>query len=346
MFAEVEVVRGASIPGARAAGRAHSLQFPAHWRAQPVRNPARDAIERGTLEWLASFGIGKNPVEREKLRKFECGNYGGYSLPRAPTSEALLVTQFISLWLFWDDVEVEDHTRWSVDDVVAALITGESKLPSPYLGAWADLGRRLAVQRSRDWRSRLTESMRDWLENAQRETGIASALRDAAAPPPLEALFDCRAVSIGMYPTFYLIELAEGIELPGEIHEQPIVARLKRLASRLVGIGNDLGGVAKDIEHDWLNLVRSLARAQELGIEAAFALLVELHNQEVQDFDRTAELLPSFGAERDDALQRWIEGVRYSVYGFALWESTAERYQEYTAFSEGRPLLVRVEDVG
>ena len=69
-----------------------------------------------------------------------------------------------------------------------------------------------------------------------------------------------------------------------------------------------------------------------------------MHNQEVLDFDRMAARLPSFGAELDARVSRWLEAVRYSVYGFALWESTAERYQEYTALAAGRPLLETLED--
>lgn len=70
-----------------------------------------------------------------------------------------------------------------------------------------------------------------------------------------------------------------------------------------------------------------------------------MHNQEVLDFDRTAGFMPSFGADVNARVLRCLEAVRYGVYGFALWESTAERYQEYTALAGGRPLLVPIEDV-
>lgn len=96
-------------------------------------------------------------------------------------------------------------------------------------------------------------------------------------------------------------------------------------------MGNDLGGVAKDIVHGWLNLVLVTARASSAGIEESSGRIVELHNREVLDFDRTAARLPSFGAELDPLVERWLAAVRYSVHGFALWESLAERYQEYTA---------------
>jgi hypothetical protein len=346
MLSEVQVVSGTASSAARAAGARHLLQFPEHWQANPACNPAEAAITFGTIGWLNASGIGLGPAGREKLRKFECGKYGGYSLPRAPLDEALLVTQYISLWLFWDDVEVEDHADWNLDDVVTALTTGTSRSSSRYVAAWADLGRRLGARRDRAWLERLALSMREWLENAKVETRLAKRLREQDVWPELGTAFDCRTVSIGMYPTFYLIELAEGIELPDSFHAHPEVTVLKRLASRLVGMGNDLGGLAKDIANHWLNLVIVQAHASSLDLEAAFSRIVTLHNREVLEFDHAASRLPSFGTDLDRAVERWVAGVRYSVYGFALWESVAERYQEFTVVFDERPLLASVSGRG
>jgi hypothetical protein len=123
---------------------AFQLRFPPSWRASPVQNRYADAIARETLRWLGDHGIGHTPEQREKREKFNCGMYGGYSLPLADYHTGLLVTQFISLWLFWDDVQVEDDLGWSVDAVVAALTGAAAPAPgNRYLAAWASLGARL-----------------------------------------------------------------------------------------------------------------------------------------------------------------------------------------------------------
>ncbi|HEV8549399.1 MAG TPA: hypothetical protein VGQ57_10230, partial [Polyangiaceae bacterium] len=69
----------------------YRLRFPASWRATPVGNRYSAALERETIAWLHAHGMGVSPQEREKLRKFGCGMYGGYSLPTAPFATALLV---------------------------------------------------------------------------------------------------------------------------------------------------------------------------------------------------------------------------------------------------------------
>ncbi|HEY0134280.1 MAG TPA: hypothetical protein VGB85_09375 [Nannocystis sp.] len=301
------------------------LRFPTRWRPAPLQNPHADAVERETLRWLAAHGIGVDADEREKLRQFNCAMYGGYSLPTSDYEETLLVTQFISLWLFWDDMQVEEHQDWDIDEVVRAL-DGEAGSSSRYVAAWADIGRRLQAKRSRRWLRHLACTMRQWLENAKFETGLAKANQRGVCPD-FQVLFECRTISIGMFPTFHLIEHAEGFELPDAFHQHETTIAIKRLASRLVGLGNDLGGLAKDLENRWLNLVLALTDGSGLPLAAAFQRVVDIHNADVAEMDRAAARLPSFGAAVDALAQRWVQAVRYNVHGFTLWEATAERYQ-------------------
>ena len=171
---------------------------------------------------------------------------------------------------------------------------------------------------------------------------MAKEWRSGAWCPDIETLFDCRTISIGMFPTFYLIEFTEGFELDDRVHDHPTIVALKRLASRLVGMGNDLGGLAKDIENDWLNLVLVFERRFSLTLEGAFERLVSIHNEEVREFDALVERLPSFGPDVDPLVQGWARAVRHNVYGFALWESKARRYQSRKAIVRGRALTAPV----
>jgi terpene synthase-like protein len=319
------------------------LRFPQRWIARPVQNRYAVAIEHETLAWLGSYGIGRSLDEAEKLRKFNCGIYGGYSLPTANYQTALLVTQFISLWLFWDDAQVEEEDDFCIEAVLEALAgTAEPRAASRYLAAWADIGRRLRRTQSAAWFGRLESTMREWLENAKLETCLAQAFKSGGACPDFATLFDCRTISIGMFPTFHLIEFAEGIELDESFHEHERVVALKRLASRLVGLGNDLGGLAKDISNQWLNLVLVLMEQSALKIEDAFQRIVNIHNADVEEFDRVALELPSREAETDALARGWVQSVRHNVFGFTLWESVAERYQESKAVVGRKALIAPV----
>jgi hypothetical protein len=269
--------------------------------------------------------------------------YGGYSLPAANYRTALLVTQFISLWLFWDDAQVEEEDDFCIEAILEALAGGaEPRAPSRYLAAWADIGRRLRRTQSAAWFGHLESTMREWLENARLETRQAQAFKGGLACPDFATLFDCRTISIGMFPTFHLIEFVEGFELDESFHRHDTVVALKRLASRLVGVGNDLGGLAKDISNRWPNLVLALMEQSSLKIEDAFQRIVDIHNADVEEFDRLASELASREAGTDALVRGWVQAVRHNVFGFTLWESTAERYQESKAVVGGRALIAPV----
>jgi hypothetical protein len=110
----------------------------------------------------------------------------------------------------------------------------------------------------------------------------------------------------------------------------------------VVGMGNDLGGLAKDIENNWLNLVLVLTERCSLTVEEAFERVVRIHNADVRAFDALVERIPSFDACTDLLVRGWARAVRHNVYGFALWESTAKRYQARKALVGGRALVAPV----
>lgn len=322
------------------------LRFPPHWRAEPVQNRYAAALELETIAWLRSYGMGEAPEEAETVRGVDCARYGGYSLPLADFDTGLLITQFISLWIFWDDAQVEREVSWDIDDVLSAMLGRRCAPQSRYLAAWADLGRRLRRARSERWMRRFGAAMRQWLENAKGETAMAQAFKRRDALPDFEALYDCRTVSIGMYPVFYLLEHAEGFELPDAVHDHPAVVALKRSAARLVGLANDLCGLAKDLREDWLNLVRILRKRAHITLPQAFEEVVRIHNDEVRAFDRLASALPSFGPGLDVLVRGWVQAARHNVYGFALWGSVAERYQRYKVLVGDQALIAAVSIEG
>jgi terpene synthase-like protein len=320
------------------------LLFPDHWQSPyPGGNVYLDAFERGTIDWLRSFGMLRDERDSEIIKKFSCGKYGGYSSPRASFRDGLLITEFVSLWLFWDDCVVEQGTRWSIDDMVSAM-GDESTLRGDdgFMNAWHDLCVRLRQTQSATWMVRLCSEMQAWMENAKIETQNAQKYKRSGIMPDFDTMLDIRTVSIGMYPTFHLIEMTEGFELPANFHEHGIVKEMKRLASRLVGIGNDLGGLAKDLANGWPNLITALRQQANISLVDAFCRIVDMNNADVATFDQLEDQLPSWGSKIDSQIQGWIRAVRYSVVGFTLWESLAERYQNKKVAVDGRVLAAPV----
>jgi hypothetical protein len=320
------------------------LLFPSHWRSPyPTGNIYIEAFERCTVDWLNRFDLLKEEHDRETIRKFSCGMYGGYSSPRANFRDGLLVTEFVSLWLFWDDRVVEGGTRWSIDEVLSAMHQDCALRTSDgFMNAWNDLCLRLRQTQSPAWMARLSAEMEDWMRSAKRETDNAQEYRRSGILPEFDEMLELRTVTIGMYPTCYLLELTEGVDLPGSFYDNPIVREIKRLASRLILFGNEFGSLAKDLADGWPNLVTALQRQRNVSAYDAFNDLVDMHNADVDAFDDLERLLPDWGPEIDLQIRGWVQAVRYSVLGFTLWESLAERYQDKKALVSGKVLAAPV----
>jgi hypothetical protein len=305
------------------------IVFPPHWRAgSNVHTPA---VEVATLAWLKSHGIGLDVAEEHRLHKICCGNYGGYILPCASYDSLFVVTSFLTLWLFWDDVAVETEAGEDIDELVLALI-GETLPPacSRYMAAWHDLGGQLRAVQSRNWAERLGATLQQWLLYSCIEMERARCYWREGMLVDCDAYFTCRTITIGMSPTFHLLEYALGYEL-GDLHEHPAVAHLELLASRLVAIDNDLLSLGKDLENGWPNAVTVLAAHHGIPLPRAFEQVIGLHQRDVATFDRVAAELLEQGHGPSDLLAGWIQAIRYVVHGFALWESTAPRYREHQA---------------
>lgn len=217
-----------------------------------------------------------------------------------------------------------------------------AKGPNAFLAAWNDLCERLRRTQTEPWMQRLGVALRAWIANARIETANAEVYQRTGKLPSCATMLDIRTVSIGMYPTFYLLEMAEGFELPESVHEHATVVELKRLASRLVGYGNDLGGLAKDLAGNWPNLVTAYEKEHGVSTSEAFDAVAALHNREVETFDAVAKTLPSWGPDLDVEVEQWVQAIRYSVLGFTFWESLATRDQKWQAQSGNDPLVAPV----
>ena len=319
------------------------LLFPTSWEPPfPEGNRYSPLLENLTLEWLQRFGLATTEREVEVVRQFDCGRYGGYSSPCSSFRDVLLITQFISLWLFWDDEMVEQGIGWSIQDFVTAMEGAPSRDENGFAQAWRDLSERLRRTQSGRWMRRLLADMEDWMRLAKVDTSSGQGLLAEGVMPRFEEMLAIRTVNIGMYPTFHLLEMAEGFELPDHVFEDEDVRELKRLSSRLVAFGNELGGLGKDVANGWPNLALALQHERDMTIEDAVAAVVEMHNADVESFDDVAARLRSWEPTIDLQAREWVQAIRYSVVGFTRWEAGAERYQRHKLVVDGRVLAAPV----
>lgn len=154
--------------------------------------------------------------------------------------------------------------------------------------------------------------------------------------PPFATQLDTRIATIGMYGTFGLFEDVYDFELPRDLHAQPSVRALKRLSGQIVGLGNDILSLGKDVAKGQINLVSTLMQQESLPVESALERLIRMHDRALEQYDAWAAKMGSWGPEVDGVLERWIQDIRYASVGFSLWEAQAPRYTSHRVVVCGR----------
>jgi hypothetical protein len=129
-----------------------------------------------------------------------------------------------------------------------------------------------------------------------------------------------------MYPTVFLLEDGYDFEFPPEFHAHETTRRLKKLSNMIVGLGNDVFSLGKDLSEGQTNLVSTLMAEAGLAGDEALARVMAMHDAAVAEYDELAARMPSFGARVDAFVARWVQDLRLASLGFSLWESQAPRY--------------------
>jgi hypothetical protein len=317
------------------ASRRFHFRVPPRWRSPVLRNPFAAEAERRVLAWLE--GLGCTRAEVERARKFDAAGYVGIPFPFLPPEDTVRCAKYLSLWLLWDDVQVETlDSRWKIEarDVLAdRRPEGMSRFDE---GWWQIMGE-FARTRSPRWLEDLCQAMAVWDDAALEEATAMRDRRERGVLPSFARQLELRTATIGMYATVYLLEDAYDFELPRAFHADPTVLRLKVLASQIVGLGNDLLSFGKDHVEDQINLASTLMQERRIGVDAALEHLVRMHDAALEEYDRLADaVIDGWPDDVTPFAARWLQDVRYASIGFSLWESQAPRYAGYKVVARGR----------
>lgn len=316
------------------------LRIPDHWKAEPMLNIHASTIEKDVIQWFVELGFDER--SREIIRTFAPGNYAGASFPMANRRELSLIARYLSLWLLWDDEDVESQNRgfqlqWR------HLAETDDPPTNRFDRAWWTIFRELALERSPFWIQQMLDAMHIWSSAALAEARVVNQRHRRSKPISFAEALQSRIATIGMYATGNLVEYAHRLELPQVFHENAIVRRLKVLAGKIVGLGNDLSSLGKDIDSEYVNVVLVLADERSISLREAIRCIARMHDESLVEFDHHAQSVPSFGAAHDAAVQIWLRDLRYACLGFTLWESAAPRYTAFKILVNGAAIEPRFE---
>lgn len=149
----------------------------------------------------------------------------------------------------------------------------------------------------------------------------------AGTYPALDEYKLIREKVLMIHPFLALKEIETGVVLPEEIHEHPVVRRLKSLTVRLPGWLNEFQSYDKDTESGMgtMNLINVLANEYHIPVAAARERAFAIHDEELAEFVRLQAELPDFG-EWHDKVANHIHHFSFVISGWRGVDRVIRRY--------------------
>eukprot|EP01116_Phalansterium_solitarium_P012783 TRINITY_DN2937_c0_g1_i1.p1 TRINITY_DN2937_c0_g1~~TRINITY_DN2937_c0_g1_i1.p1 ORF type:complete len:541 (+),score=208.74 TRINITY_DN2937_c0_g1_i1:90-1625(+) len=334
------------------------LRYPAEWHPPTEfdRSFYAERAEKETIRWLCEADLIPSDKVARLVAHMKVADFAGLSLPLGNYTQTLIYAKFLTLFLLWDDMQVEV----TEEEKFAAIVEVLYGRPIPdyahgnrYVKAWFDFATdmRTKLCASEAFMSRFTDAFVLWIDWAVKERKEYHEKRFEVRP--FEYFVRQRIETSGLILAALIVELCTGFELPAEILTHPNYVKLIDLSQAMVGISNDIAGCAKDVEDDnaesrWGNLVwihllfDRLAGASDASLAKSFDHVTMLHDQAVAEYDVLAEQVrdwvPPAYADIADAYFRLL---RYCNRGLAVWEMNAERYNRHWAVDIRANVAVR-----
>ncbi|OAX38211.1 terpenoid synthase [Rhizopogon vinicolor AM-OR11-026] len=145
--------------------------------------------------------------------------------------------------------------------------------------------------------------------------------------PSVDEFILMRRATIGGALVEAMIEYSLDLDLPDIVFENPIIKAMSDATNDLMTWPNDLCSFNKEqSDGDYQNLVFCIMHERDVGLQEAINILTDMLNQRVNDYIKLKSQLPSFGADVDAELQRYLHALENFVQGTVLWYYLSPRY--------------------
>lgn len=311
-----------------------NIKFPALYCPFPSAiNQYAEAAGKHSLKWARSFNLVIDESAYQSLRATKFHVLAARCYPNA-CLEALEVVCDYLVWIFIADDQFEEAGPRKQTELLQEL---HARLLDILKGAELtdfDTSVQIAL---RDIRLRLqqlphatSELMLRFVENmtAYFEGVLCEVLNHLqGSVPDLATYMKLRSFTSAVFIYCDLIQIVDRIALPPEVIEHPTVKRLKLATNNVSTWANDIFSLQKEVgEGQTHNLVVVLQHEYQISVQEAVERAAEIHDAEVRTFIELSAQLPSFGAQIDAELQRYISGLCSWMRGCLDWYLETGRY--------------------
>jgi hypothetical protein len=298
---------------------------------ESVIHPRCHQIEQQANSWVRRSGMCATATECQWVVATHSVNFYARFAPSAP-DERLLAT---ALWVYWgfafDDACCDNGPLSNRPDRFAALAgrvqravevpalrdNSERLIPplQEIILRFRALGTDLQLRR-------FAAAHRAWLSGVTWQIGNQARGRT----PGLNEYLAMRLLSAGGEPTFAMLELATGPEIPARELESRAARALTEMAVLVASLDNDRHSLRKEISrghHVGQNIYSVLMNHQRLTRPEAFRAAAALRDLVLQRFLQLAERV---SRNASPELRTYLQGLAYGIRGNAEWGLLVPRY--------------------
>ncbi|BCL26683.1 hypothetical protein GCM10017557_15420 [Streptomyces aurantiacus] len=287
-------------------------------------------IEKRAVEWIGASGMCASEREKAWVVATHSADFYARFTPAAEDDDRLLAA---TLWVYWgfgfDDVRCDSgplsgrpaQFNALAGQVQRACETGLAEPADRYARALQDVMRRFRSFAPPTQVTRFVHAHRAWLSGVAWQIGNQAAGR----MPALDEFLALRLLSAGGHPTFALLELATGAEVPDREMNRPAVLALTEMAIMVASLDNDRYSLHKELirGHTDQNIYTVLMAGRSLSLQQAVDEANKLRDRILRRFLELHDVVrPTAGAD----LSVYLQGLRHGIRGNNEWGQRVPRY--------------------
>lgn len=293
-------------------------------------HPDLYAVERVAHAWIDSSGLCPSPTSRAWTIASHSTEFYARFAPHADP-ERLWVA---ACWVYWgfafDDARC-DEGPLAADPAAFAALAGrvQRSLENPvppdtgdrFAHALHDLGLRIRACAGPVQVRRFEHAHRAWLTGVQWQIGN----RAAGRTPALDEYLSMRLHSSGGEPTYALLEIADGLDVPAAEMDSPAVRALTEMAVLVAALDNDRHSLAKERRRGQTdqNIVTVLRAHEPLDAHDALHEAVALRDAVL---DRFLTLRAEITPRASTGLRHYLADLGHGIRGNIEWGLRVPRY--------------------
>ncbi|MGW7440144.1 terpene synthase family protein [Streptomyces sp. NPDC054849] len=287
-------------------------------------------VDAQAVRWIRESGMCATDHEEAWVVATHSTDFFARFAPVAD-DDRLLAT---SLWVYWgfafDDARCDNgplSSRPAQFSALAGRVQRAAEAPSApdggerFIPALQDIVGRFRSFGTPAQVRRFTAAHRAWLSGVCWQIGNVAAGR----MPDLDEYLAMRLLSSGGEPTFAMLELAAGPEVPDRELHRPVVRALTEMAIAVAALDNDRHSLRKEMSrgHADQNIYSVLMLHRQLSVQEAVEAAARIRDRILTRFLRVHDrVLRTAGAE----LAGYLQGLCYGIRGNAEWGLRVPRY--------------------